>query len=83
MHQNIKECKLLDVGFSLMNLHHLDNQENQAKFVKRVEGHIVLTHDTFLKGKNLNGVITIMLAFNGMTKGSTEFWKRMEKMLQN
>jgi hypothetical protein len=71
----------MDIGFGLMNLHQLDNQENQSKFVKRVEGHIVMTHETFLKGKNLNGIITIMLAFNGMTKGSTEFWKRMEKLL--
>lgn len=66
-----------------MNLHQLDHEENQSKFVKRVESHIVLTHETFLKGKNLNGIITIMMAFNGMTSGSTEFWKRMEKLLES
>ena len=72
----------MDIGFALMNLHQLDNPENQSKFVKRVEGYIVMTHETFLKGKHLNGVITIMMAFNGMTKGSTEFWKRMERLLE-
>ena len=72
----------MDIGFALMNLHHLDNAENQSKFVKRVEGFIVMTHETFLKGKNLNGIVTIMMAFNGMTQGSTEFWKRMERLLE-
>ena len=56
----------MDIGFALMNLHQLDKQDNQIKFVKRVEGHIVMTHETFLKGKNLNGIITVMLAFHGM-----------------
>ncbi len=72
----------MDIGFALMNLHQLDKEENQVKFLKRVEGHIVMTHDTFLKGKNLNGIITLMLAFNGMKAGSTEFWKRMERLLE-
>ena len=28
IHQNIKNCQLLDIGFALMNLHQLDHEEN-------------------------------------------------------
>jgi hypothetical protein len=42
-----------------------------------------MTHESLIKGRNLNGIITIMMAFNGMTSGSTEFWKRMEKLLES
>ena len=72
----------MDIGFALMNVHQLDNQENQAKFVKKVEGFIVMTHETFFKGKNMNGIMSIMVAFDGMQAGTTEFWKRMEKLLE-
>ena len=30
---------------------------------KRVEGYVVLTHEKFMKAKNLNGIIAIMAAF--------------------
>lgn len=49
-----------------MNIPQLDDQENGVKFLKRVENYIVLTHEQFMKGRNLNGLIHIMVAFEGM-----------------
>ena len=33
------------------------------KILKRVESHVVLTHESLMKGKNLQGVIFLMQAF--------------------
>lgn len=64
-----------------MNLPKLDNEQNMQKFVKRVEAHIVLTNRALLKDKNLNGLITLMIVFDAMRQGTTEFWKRTEYLL--
>jgi hypothetical protein len=65
MHQNISQCKLIDVGLALMNIHQLDDEDNFYKFFKKVENYILLTHDSFFKGRNLNGLIAIVIAFEG------------------
>jgi hypothetical protein len=41
-----------------------------------------MTHETFFKGKNMNGIMSIMVAFDSMQAGTTEFWKRMERLLE-
>jgi len=64
-----------------MNIPQLDDQENAVKFFKRVENFIVLTHEQFMKGRNLNGLVAIMVAFEGMKQGSTELWKRLEQLI--
>lgn len=35
-----------------------------------------------MKGRNLNGIVAVMIAFEGTKQGSTEFWKRMEQLLE-
>lgn len=80
LHQNMKECKLIDIGMALMNAHNLDKEENILKLFKRVENYFVLTHEKLMKGRNLNGVISVMMAFNGVQLGTREFWKKMEAL---
>lgn len=63
-----------------MNTHNLDNEENVLKFFKRVENYFILTHEKLMRGRNLNGVIAVMLAFNGAKQGTQEFWKKMEAL---
>jgi hypothetical protein len=63
VHQNISQCKLIDIGFALGNVYQIE-EENAAKFFKRVEIYVVLTHEKLMKGKNINGLITVMMAFD-------------------
>jgi hypothetical protein len=64
-----------------MNLPKMENEENVGKFIKKAEMHILMTHSALLKGKNLNGIIAFMFAFDELGQGGTEFWKRIEKLL--
>ena len=64
MHQNMSECQLLDIGIALMNIPKMDNEDNVLKFIKRAEQHILLTHSSLLKGRNLNGILAFAVAFD-------------------
>ena len=66
MHDNMSNCQLIDIGIALMNLHKMDNEDNVIKFIKKAETHILLTHAALLKGKNLNGVMAFMVAFDSI-----------------
>ena len=81
MHEKMSECQLIDIGIALMNLPKMENEENILKFIKKAETHILLTHSSLIKGKNLNGIMTFMVAFDQIDQGGIEFWKRMEKLL--
>jgi hypothetical protein len=35
-----------------------------------------------MKGVNLNGIISIMVAFDNFKQGKKEFWKKMEQLLE-
>lgn len=82
MHKNMSRAKLIDIGFALMNSHEIDNQANFDKFFKRAESYICLTHEKLMKGKNLNGLIAICIAFEGAGKGTIEFWRKVEQLLE-
>ena len=81
IHDSHGSQKLFDIGMALINAAQLENPDNIQKFFRRVEQFIILTHDQLIKGKNLSGVITIMVAFESTKQGSIEFWKRIEQIL--
>lgn len=81
IHDSLGSQKLFDIGMALINAAQLDNPDNIQKFFRRVEQFIILTHDQLIKGKNLSGVISIMVAFESTRQGSIEFWKRIEQIL--
>jgi hypothetical protein len=59
----------------------MESEENVIKFIKKAETHIMLTHGALLKGRNLNGVMAFMVAFDQIDQGGSEFWKRIERIL--
>lgn len=65
-----------------MNTPQLDDESNFDKFYKKVDSYICLTHDKLMKGKNLNGLLAIIIAFEGSDKGSLDFWKRIESLIE-
>jgi hypothetical protein len=64
MHENMSECQLIDIAIGLMNLPKMENEENALKFIKKAEAHVLLTHSSIMKGRNLNGIMTLMVAFD-------------------
>ena len=57
VYENLRNCKLLDIGIALSNAKNIGNQENVIKFFKRVESYIIFTHEQFMKEKNIYGII--------------------------
>jgi hypothetical protein len=64
MHENMSECQLIDIAIGIMNITKMENEENALKFIKKAETHLLLTHSSIMKGRNLNGIITLMVAFD-------------------
>ena len=51
------------------------------KFIKRVENHIIITHEKLIRGTNLLGVLTLVSSFGEINIGSGEFWRKIESLL--
>ena len=83
LHKNMSRARLIDIGLALLNTHEIDSKENFDKFFKRVESYICLTHEKLMKGKHLNGLIAICIAFEGAGKGTIDFWRKIEQILEH
>lgn len=57
VYSDIRKCNLLDIGLMMHNLAFVTKKENQEKVIKKVENHILLTHEEILRGRNLQGII--------------------------
>jgi hypothetical protein len=64
MHENMSDCLLIDIAIGLMNLPKMENEENAMKFIKKAETYVLLTHSSIMRGRNLNGIMTLMVAFD-------------------
>lgn len=82
MYEDIRKCKLLDIALAMINLEHLQDKENQLKFIKRAENHIILTHDALMKGKNLRAVLALFSVFNQIEMTTAELWRKLEALLE-
>jgi hypothetical protein len=84
VHQNLPKVKLMDIGLSLQNGHHLLDTDKIQKLCDRIQNHIEVSHEKMLcqGGFNLKGLSLIYSMFSFYRMGSVNFFKKMEGMIE-
>lgn len=83
VHQNLQDCRLLDIASSIENVHALGEDEKIEKVLSRVENYLEVTDEKKLlgEGPNLGGLLSLYRCFAGFECGSWTFWEKLEKMV--